>query len=291
MTDIPAFEAINKPFSEALGGRGIFNVDRLLRVPGTINLPNKAKLAKGYPAEPTLARLLYQSDARYTLQQIASFVELSNRGSRSDTTRSANASTCPPDHPLPDAQKKLRNKLRFDPVLASRWSGDAGGLNDATRSGFDMSLGSMLKSRGFTFDETRAILRAWPHGKGSENTDRDLRRIWERSNSAPAGDRAMPLATAGPSLVATPYRWTDPAEIPRRQWVYGRHLLRKFVSVTVAPGDRRDACHGHGQEHPRPMGWRSATGLALERRGSARRTGTARSSGLPALRPVAARSR
>ena len=43
---IEAFEAVNKPFSEAMGSKGIFNVDRLLRLPGTINLPNKAKLSK-----------------------------------------------------------------------------------------------------------------------------------------------------------------------------------------------------------------------------------------------------
>ena len=35
---------------------------------------------------------------------------------------------------------------------------------------------------------------------------------------------------------ATPYTWTDPAAIPAREWLYGRHLIRKFVSVTVAPG-------------------------------------------------------
>lgn len=35
---------------------------------------------------------------------------------------------------------------------------------------------------------------------------------------------------------ATPYVWTDPASIPPRQWLYKRHLIRKFVSMTVAPG-------------------------------------------------------
>jgi hypothetical protein len=37
-------------------------------------------------------------------------------------------------------------------------------------------------------------------------------------------------------VVATPYVWTDPQRIPPRQWIYGRHLVRKFVSATVAPG-------------------------------------------------------
>lgn len=33
-----------------------------------------------------------------------------------------------------------------------------------------------------------------------------------------------------------PFVWRDPATMPRRQWLYGRHLIRKFVSVTFAPG-------------------------------------------------------
>lgn len=32
------------------------------------------------------------------------------------------------------------------------------------------------------------------------------------------------------------YPWPDPSTLPRRQWVYGTHLIRGFISVTVAPG-------------------------------------------------------
>lgn len=35
---------------------------------------------------------------------------------------------------------------------------------------------------------------------------------------------------------ATPYSWVDPSELPQRSWLYGRHLIRKTVSVTVGPG-------------------------------------------------------
>jgi hypothetical protein len=34
----------------------------------------------------------------------------------------------------------------------------------------------------------------------------------------------------------TEFFWRDPSSIPPRPWVYGRHLIRKQVSVTVAPG-------------------------------------------------------
>lgn len=37
-------------------------------------------------------------------------------------------------------------------------------------------------------------------------------------------------------IIAAPYIWTDPANIPLRDWLYGRLLVRRFLTVTIAPG-------------------------------------------------------
>lgn len=37
-------------------------------------------------------------------------------------------------------------------------------------------------------------------------------------------------------ITATEWVWVDPTTIQPRQWVYGFHYIRKFVSVTVSPG-------------------------------------------------------
>lgn len=39
-----------------------------------------------------------------------------------------------------------------------------------------------------------------------------------------------------PVLKATPYLWRSPETLPKRDWRYGRLLVRKFLSTTVAPG-------------------------------------------------------
>ncbi len=39
-----------------------------------------------------------------------------------------------------------------------------------------------------------------------------------------------------PKIAPTPFVWRDPATIPTRQWLYGRHLIRRFLSCTVAAG-------------------------------------------------------
>lgn len=41
-----------------------------------------------------------------------------------------------------------------------------------------------------------------------------------------------PIAPIKPS----PFTWRDPATIPRRQWLYARHFIRKFVGCTFAAG-------------------------------------------------------
>jgi hypothetical protein len=72
-------------------------------------------------------------------------------------------------------------------------------------------------------------------------TLRDLQQIV--ALTMPYTPRVAPTAEAAGEapprrlvIKATPYVWTDPKTIPRRDFIYGRHLIRKFVSATVAPG-------------------------------------------------------
>jgi hypothetical protein len=60
-------------------------------------------------------------------------------------------------------------------------------------------------------------------------------KLLAKHHSAPAPAAATP-ATEQPLIYATPFTWIDPAKLPRRDFVYGTHLIRKYVSVTVSPG-------------------------------------------------------
>jgi AAA domain len=51
-----------------------------------------------------------------------------------------------------------------------------------------------------------------------------------------AGSRPNGHAPEMPVIRATPFVWTDPASLPKREWLYGRHLIRPFLSATIAPG-------------------------------------------------------
>lgn len=70
----------------------------------------------------------------------------------------------------------------------------------------------------------------------------------ERDESAAATaaqDESAPIGTADNdnepqqpdlAIMATPFTWLDPKLLPRREFVYGKHLIRKYVSVTVEIG-------------------------------------------------------
>lgn len=59
----------------------------------------------------------------------------------------------------------------------------------------------------------------------------------ERMNGALDGAAsAIGIGKAQPAISPTPFVWADPNTLPRRQWVYGRHYIRKFLSATVAAG-------------------------------------------------------
>lgn len=56
----------------------------------------------------------------------------------------------------------------------------------------------------------------------------------DEASEAFYAEQARPAPVA--PIRATPFAWRDESEIPPRRWLYGKHLLRKFLSVDVAAG-------------------------------------------------------
>lgn len=52
----------------------------------------------------------------------------------------------------------------------------------------------------------------------------------------PSEPLALENTQAQPTIAPTPFTWVEPSTIPQREVLYGSHLYRKFVSVTVSPG-------------------------------------------------------
>jgi hypothetical protein len=64
------YEDINARIGAKFHGPGTFNCDRILRLPFTRNYPNSVKLTKGYPDNPSMARVVDCTGIRYTEEGI-----------------------------------------------------------------------------------------------------------------------------------------------------------------------------------------------------------------------------
>lgn len=71
--NIERLEAYNRGIACAVGGDNCFNLDRIMRLPGTINLPTATKAARG--RTPVVARLLsFQPELTYSLETFEGFL-------------------------------------------------------------------------------------------------------------------------------------------------------------------------------------------------------------------------
>jgi hypothetical protein len=70
-----------------------------------------------------------------------------------------------------------------------------------------------------------AVYQSFINGRDSGITHAELR---ERMNPEPANDNLL--------FEPTVFEWQDPSSLPLRDWIYGRHLIRRHVSATIASG-------------------------------------------------------
>jgi hypothetical protein len=182
---------------KALGAGGTHNIDRLLRLPGTVNYPNATKRAKGRGV--SRARLIFSSGNHYAVAEIVNLAVrlkdyVADTGLVRERVKKESASRAADDdgnvlalcellmaagadkvsdvaHLPAPLQELLQAALKARPRLGDRWAGLVDDLaergKDASRSGVDLSLAAMLKAADFSHVETGLMLCAFKHGKAN----------------------------------------------------------------------------------------------------------------------------
>lgn len=80
--------------------------------------------------------------------------------------------------------------------------------------------------------DPRAHTSLLPDGDKSASTDPDVINAWW----AEWPDAVVGIVPKKPAIAASSFSWIDPATIPPRRFIYGRHYIRQFASLTVSPG-------------------------------------------------------
>jgi hypothetical protein len=158
------FEAINIGLAQRLGGDHVHDLARVLRVPGTINLPDAKKRARG--CVPVMARLLSLDGPIYDSDEFGSVAAPVTQAPARASERPG-VVTQPPEvsTEIVAAFVQLVDQLGGNHPLARTWRGDRT-LNDPSRSGWDMALVSQLYRAHIREEFIPAIVRAYPKGRG-----------------------------------------------------------------------------------------------------------------------------
>jgi hypothetical protein len=205
----------------------VHNCDRVMRLAGSINWPTPAKISRGYHAELTTLRLVPEF-CPYSIEKLRG---LGQPAGTDEPNVFEQAGEGYAEH------KPGRSDVEILKLL------------EATRGAKDWHnamLRAVASMLGYDWSDLQIRLACAPYcinGVNDKDLDpmiNDARVKWGKPDpGTPEGKEQIQQAKQiGPhiAILATPYAWTDPAKIPLRDWLYGRLLVRQFLSMTIAPG-------------------------------------------------------
>jgi RecA-family ATPase len=162
-----ALEQTNKRLEQYFGADHCHNLDRIMRLPGSVNLPTASKIAKGRSAVPVPTKLIYQNDNTCSLEDFAFLPPAAPKNKVADlgdvdlgSIDELSLATRYALHQQHDPDLKL--------ILAGQapaWSKDKDG------SGLDHAYALTLSRLGYSRAENFRLLMSYDHGKKSRVRD------------------------------------------------------------------------------------------------------------------------
>lgn len=197
-------EAQNLSLAVVWGGdKPAHDISRILRLPGTVNIPDAGKIAKG--RTPRLASILHRRGGKHDLHQIATIYPPEFPSAHTD--RSPEISRQMDELDL-DAVEQVSGYEDLPPTLRSRFDGaraDDASLDafwqlgkpegtDTTASSARFELARRLKALHFSINDFGALLGVWDHAVGAGQDPfaarnehwkrREIARCWVNSPAA-----------------------------------------------------------------------------------------------------------
>lgn len=93
-----------------------------------------------------------------------------------------------------------------------------------------------LREQAAAVDSGLTVREDVPQNQANVTDREDDERQQEFAGHPGAGEPANDNTAPSSPITATAFKWIDPKTLPRREFAYGSHFIRKYVSVTVSPG-------------------------------------------------------
>ncbi|MEW9838008.1 AAA family ATPase [Mesorhizobium marinum] len=187
-------EGQGRALAALVEGDAVQNIDRLMRLPGTLNVPTPAKVAKGRVKRRSSVIANYP-DRTYSSAQLSSaFPPISAPTSTTDiagevaatfeTIDMGEVESCDSYDELPaDLRERLEAALRDRRKLSALWHGDASALlgADRTSSAWRAALAAHLSAvEGFDAQDYANLVWVWDQADRAKIDLRQLARDWAK---------------------------------------------------------------------------------------------------------------
>jgi hypothetical protein len=220
--DAGSIRDLNVRASALFGGDSlVINPTSLMRVAGTIAWPWKP----GRVPEMTELHLFSDRPQSYPFQALArTFPEAAAQTPAALPGQPAGTDGLFPDRP---SVERLIRKIREGVEWHNNTLRLVAHLVAKGRASVEiLAMAEHLTLPGYTVDQTRYDL---------EKMIRGARDKWNIPEPESAVEEPEEVQAADP-LEATPLGTLDPGKLPRREWIIGHRMIRKFVTLTIAPG-------------------------------------------------------
>ena len=167
-------EAIGKGLAIKFNTDPVQNIDRLMRLPYTVNLPTKTKVGRS----PALATVVHASMRRYDLEELKSFCDPVYE-TLDDVNYDVELNMADLRPTLPEELKERWDNVKNDPTIRNLCNSTL-----TSRSEYDMKLTSRLKELDFNLQDTAKILYLFEKGKNKDLSKREIIRTYERCTNS-----------------------------------------------------------------------------------------------------------
>jgi AAA domain len=214
--------AVNEILRDLLGADDVKDPIRIMRLGGCMNYPTEKKQReRGYVAELVTVKIA-QQPREYSIEELMALRPTQpQQHARYDFSHAKRQSSL--------GFKYARSDDNISELLQK--SKTPGQWHNSIRDAIATMVG-----RGWSDDAIRfACASCCDAGKDDPDLDpliNTARKKWDKPNP----DDDSSTSTSGQPIRATPYVWTEPEKIPPREFLYGRRLIRKYATATIAPG-------------------------------------------------------
>ncbi len=192
-----SIEEYGRGLAKKFKADAVQNIDRIMRLPYTWNLPTKLKLGR----EKALAKVVHGSQKLYSWDQLKNICPPEKTPEYESTDNvDFDFKQLTKDlswRNFPDLEAKYYRLMMDDRKLKSLVYKD---ITKPSRSEYDFALAQQLKIAGWTLEETAVAMWLFPHGKGKELEKRDIVRAYSRAENPFAemkiSDEPLPVQKA-----------------------------------------------------------------------------------------------